>query len=79
MQRGIAALNSRDYAGALTLFRQARQAQPRNPDLGYLTGLALENQSEFGAAIDAFRSCTSGPYAQIAKNHVKMLVDKLRK
>ena len=50
-----------------------------NPDLGYLSGMALENLGQPGAAIDAFRSCTSGPYAQIAKGHVKTLLSKLKR
>ena len=77
MQRGIAALNSRDFPAAVTLLRQARQMQPANADLGYLMGMALEGTGEFGAAIDAFRSCQSGPYRQIAHSHVKALVKKL--
>jgi Tetratricopeptide repeat len=63
IQKGIAALNTRDFGTALVLFRQARQLQPGNPDLGYLMGVALESTGEPGAAIDAFRSCQSGPYA----------------
>jgi predicted Zn-dependent protease len=76
--QGQAALNARDYAGALKLLNQAQAAAPANPDLGYLRGLALENLGQPGAAIDAYRSCTSGPYTQIAANHVKMLASKLR-
>jgi hypothetical protein len=77
--QGQAALNARDYAGALKLLNQAQAAAPANADLGYLRGLALENLNQPGAAIDAYRSCTSGPYAQIAASHVKMLASKLRK
>ncbi len=79
LQRGMAALNSRDFPVALTLLRQARQLQPANADLGYLMGLGLEGTGEFGAAIDAYRSCKSGPYQQIAHSHVMALVKKLGK
>jgi hypothetical protein len=78
-QRGMVALNARDFSGAASLLRQARQAQPANPDIGYLLGMALEGSGEFGAAIDAFRSCKSGPYEQIARSHVKGLLKKLGK
>ena len=60
-------------------FEAARSLQPGNPDLGYLRGMALENLGQPGAAIDAFRLCTSGPYAQIAKGHVKTLLAKIGK
>ena len=79
LQRGMTALNSHDFAAAVTLLRQARQMQPANPDLGYLMGMALEGTGELGAAIDAFRSCQSGPYQQIARSHLKALVKKLGK
>ena len=79
LQRGMTALNSHDFAAAVTLLRQARQMQPANPDLGYLMGVALEGTGELGAAIDAFRSCKSGPYQQIARSHLKALVKKLGK
>lgn len=79
LQRGMAALNSQDFPAAVTLLRQARQMQPASADLGYLMGMALEGTGEFGAAIDAFRSCKYGPYRQIAHSHVKALVNKLGK
>ncbi|MBM3735841.1 MAG: tetratricopeptide repeat protein [Acidobacteria bacterium] len=79
IKQGMDALNAKDYTRAVGLFRQARELQPSNPDLGYLLGMALENTGEPGAALDAYNSCTSGPYAQIAKNHVKMLAKKLSK
>ncbi len=79
LQRGMAALNSRDVPAAVILLRQARQLQPANADVGYLMGMALEGTGEFGAAIDAYRSCKSGPYQQIAQSHVMALVKKLGK
>ena len=79
LQRGMTALNSHDFAAAVTLLRQARQMQPANADLGYLIGMALEGTGELGAAIDAFRSCKSGPYQQIARSHLKALVKRLGK
>lgn len=78
-QRGIEALNARNFASAVTLLRQARTQQPANADLGYLLGMALESTGELGAAIDAFRSCTSGPYESIARSHVKALAKRLGK
>lgn len=79
IQSGIAALNSKDYTTAATQFRKARQLQPNNPDLGYLLGMSLESSGELASASDAFETCTSGPYAQIAKGHVKTIMQKLNK
>ena len=79
IRRGMVSLNAGQWPSAMESFDAARQLQPNNPDLGYLSGMALENLGQPGAAIDAFRSCTSGPYAQIAKGHVKTLVSKLKR
>ncbi len=79
IQSGITALNSKDYATAVTLFRKARQLQPNNPDLGYLLGMSLESAGELEPAREAFETCTSGPYAQIAKGHIKTITQKLKK
>ena len=78
IRRGMVSLNAGEWPSAMESFDAARKLQPNNPDLGYLSGMALENLGQPGAAIDAFRSCTSGPYAQIAKGHVKTLVSKLK-
>ena len=79
IRRGMVSLNAGQWPSAMESFDAARKLQPNNPDLGYLSGMALENLGRPGAAIDAFRSCTSGPYAQIAKGHVKTLVSKLKR
>ncbi len=79
IRRGMVSLNAGQWPAAMESFDAARKLQPNNPDLGYLSGMALENLGQPGAAIDAFRSCTSGPYAQIAKGHVKTLVSKLKR
>ena len=79
IRRGMMSLNAGQWPSAMESFDAARKLQPNNPDLGYLSGMALENLGQPGAAIDAFRSCTSGPYAQIAKGHVKTLVSKLKR
>ena len=79
IRRGMVSLNAGQWPSAMESFDAARKLQPNNPDLGYLSGMALENLGQPGAAIDAFRSCTSGPYAQIAKGHVKTLVSKLKR
>jgi Flp pilus assembly protein TadD len=79
IQQGADLLGTRNFEGALKLFEQARQAQPGNPDLGYLMGMALEQMGQLGAAIDAYRTCTSGPYAQIARTHVQTLAARLRR
>lgn len=74
----MVSLNAGQWPSAIESFDAARKLQPNNPDLGYLSGMALENLGQPGAAINAFRSCTSGPYAQIAKGHVKTLISKLK-
>ncbi len=79
IERGMTSLNGARWAAAIEAFEAARQLQPRNPDLGYLTGIALENLDQPGAAIDAFRSCTAGPYVQVSKGHVKTLLAKLKR
>lgn len=79
IRRGMVSLNAGQWPSAIESFDAARKLQPNNPDLGYLSGMALENLGQPGAAIDAFRTCTSGPYAQIAKGHVKTLVAKLKR
>ena len=79
IRRGMVSLNAGQWPSAIESFDAARKLQPNNPDLGYLSGMALENLGQPGAAIDAFRSCTSGPYAQIAKGHVKTLISKLKR
>lgn len=79
IRRGMVSLNAGQWPSAIESFDAARKLQPNNPDLGYLSGMALENLGQPGAAIDAFRSCTSGPYAQIAKGHVRMLISKLKR
>ena len=73
---GRVSLNAGQWTSAIESFDAARKLQPNNPGLGYLSGMALENLGQPGAAIDAFRSCTSGPYAQIAKGQ---LVSKLKR
>ena len=79
IRRGMVSLNAGQWPSAMESFDAARKLQPNNPDLGYLSGMALENLGQPGAAIDAFRSCNSGPYAQIAKGHVKTLLSKLKR
>ena len=74
----MVSLNAGQWPSAIESCDAARNLQPNNPDLGYLSGMALENLGQPGAAINAFRSCTSGPYAQIAKGHVKTLISKLK-
>jgi hypothetical protein len=79
IQSGIAALNTKDYATAVTLFQKAQQLQPGNADIGYLLGMSLEGTGDLAAAQTAFESCTTGPYAQIARNHIKTIAQKLKK
>jgi hypothetical protein len=67
------------YAQALAEYRQARRLVPGNADVGYLMGLTLEKMGQPDAALQAYESCTSGPYAGVAQNHVKRLRKKLGK
>jgi Flp pilus assembly protein TadD len=77
-EQGVRALTAERYAEAVQFFQQARQADPGNPDLAYLTGVALEGTNQIGAAIDAFRSCRAGQYAGQAKDHIAMMIAKLQ-
>ena len=60
IERGMTSLNGARWAAAIEAFEAARTLQPRHPDLGYLTGIALENLDQPGAAIDAFEHRSVG-------------------
>ncbi len=67
------------YEEALREYVKARERDPANPDIYYLIGLVHERRGEYEAAWEAFQRCTSGPYATVARNHLKMLEKKRKK
>lgn len=79
LKRGRDFLNAKQYSEALSEFRQVRRLDPRNRDVFYLMGLSHEQLGQLEEALEAYRECTSGPYASVAQNHVKRLAKKLRK
>jgi tetratricopeptide (TPR) repeat protein len=79
VRRGNEYFNARRYDDALREYRAAQQLDPSNPDIYYLLGLVHERRGEYDAAREAFAQCTAGPYAAVARNHLKMLEKKRRK
>jgi hypothetical protein len=79
VRRGNAYFTAQQYEEALREYHAARELDPSNPDVYYLIGLVHERRGEYAAAHEAFRHCTAGPYAAVARNHLKMLEKKLRK
>lgn len=79
VRRGKAHFNAGRYEEALQEYQTARQLDPTNPDIYYLLGLVYERRGEYDTAREAFERCTAGPYAAIARNHLKMLEKKRRK
>lgn len=76
--QGVRALTAERFAEALRIFQQASKADPANPDLAYLTGVALEGTNQVGAAIDAFRACRGGQYASQARDHIGLMIGRLQ-
>ena len=79
LKQGIAFLGSGRYAEALREFEQAQQLSPGNKDIYYLTGQAYHQLGRLDQALNAYRQCTTGAYAAVAKNHVSALEKKLGK
>jgi len=79
VRRGNEYFNARRYDDALREYRAAQQLDPSNPDIYYLLGLVHERRGEYDAAREAFARCTAGPYAAVARNHLKMLEKRRRR
>ncbi|MCS6816658.1 MAG: protein kinase [Blastocatellia bacterium] len=79
VRRGNENFNAGRYDEALREYQAAQQLDPANPDVYYLLGLVYERRGEYDAAREAFERCTAGPYAAVARNHLKMLEKKRRK
>jgi Flp pilus assembly protein TadD len=77
LRRGRELFSAGHVAQSLAEYQQVRRLDPTNQDVGYLLGLAYEQVGQPEAALKAYRSCTSGTYALIARNHVKRLEKKL--
>lgn len=76
VRRGNEHFTAGRYDDALREYRAAQKLDPSNPDVYYLIGLVHERRGEYEAAREAFQQCTDGPYAAVARNHVKMLEKK---
>ncbi len=79
LNQGIAHLSARRYQDALREFEVVKKQDPRNTNVYYLIGQAYQKMGQLENALEAYRRCTSGDYASIAQNHVKMLSRKLGK
>jgi len=79
VRRGNEHFTAGRYDEALREYQIARELDPANPDVYYLLGLVHERRGEYDAAREAFEQCTAGPYAAVARNHLKMLEKKRRK
>ncbi len=79
VRRGNEHFTAGRYDEALREYHIARGLDPANPDVYYLLGLVHERLGEYEAAREAFEQCTAGPYAAIARNHLKMLEKKRRR
>jgi tetratricopeptide (TPR) repeat protein len=79
LQRGREHFNAGRYHQSLEEYQQVKRLDANNQDVGYLMGLAYEQMGQLEAALEAYRGCTSGPYAGVAGNHVKRLEKKLRR
>lgn len=79
VRRGNEHFTAGRYDDALLEYRAAQQLDPSNPDVYYLLGLVHERRGEYDAARQAFEQCTTGPYAAVARNHLKMLEKKRQK
>jgi hypothetical protein len=73
LKQGAASLNARKYQEAVNELEKARQMSTGNPDLYYLLGSAYHGLGKRDEALAAYRRCTSGVYAEIARNNVRRL------
>jgi serine/threonine protein kinase len=79
MTRGLELYGKGSYEEAITEFLAVERIQPSNQDVQYLLGSAYH---KLGKLIDArahYRRCTYGPYAIVARRHVKNISKKLDK
>jgi cytochrome c-type biogenesis protein CcmH/NrfG len=77
-QQGNTYLNSGRLQEALVEYENFRKLDPGNKDYYYLVGSAYQKMNQLQQALDSYRQCTSGVYANIAQNAVKNLEKKLK-
>ena len=79
LKQGTTYLNSGRHQEALRDFEYVRQLDPGNKDVYYLIGQAYHRMNLLGQALEAYRQCTSGPYASVAQSNAKTLEKKVGK
>ncbi|MBI3951682.1 MAG: zinc-ribbon domain-containing protein [Acidobacteria bacterium] len=70
-------LNTGRYQEALLVYEKIQRLDPENKDVFYLMGQAHQKLGQPLLALQAYRQCTSGPYAALAEQHVRMLEKRL--
>jgi hypothetical protein len=78
LKDGLHHFESGQYSEALAAYEQVQRLDRANRDVHYLAGLAHEKLGDLDAALKAFEQCTSGPYANVSKQHVKSLKKRLK-
>jgi Flp pilus assembly protein TadD len=63
---------------ALREFEYVQNLDPGNKDIYYLRGLIYGEMNQLQQALESYRQCTSGVYANTAQNAVKNLEKKLK-
>jgi len=67
------------YQEALREFGYVKSLDPGNKSVYYLIGQTYNKMGQPERALEAYRQCTSGVYASVAQNNVKLLEKKLGK
>lgn len=79
LNQGITHLGAGRYQDALREFEYVKSLDPENKNVYYLIGQAYHKMGQLERALEAYRQCTSGVYASIAQNHVRMLEKRVGK
>jgi tetratricopeptide (TPR) repeat protein len=72
-------LNAGRYQETVQECERLKKLDPGNKDIYYLMGSAYSKLNQLEQAIEAYRQCTSGVYANVSQNAVKNLQKKLGK
>jgi tetratricopeptide (TPR) repeat protein len=78
-KQGIAYYNAGQYQEALREFESVKKLDPGNKDVYYLIGLTYFKMNQLERALEAYRQCTSGQFASVSQNSVRMLEKKVGK
>ncbi|MEW6731618.1 MAG: tetratricopeptide repeat protein [Acidobacteriota bacterium] len=79
VSKGIKLAEQGDLTAALKEYQTALSQQPNNHDIYYLMGLVYERMEQPENALKAYQRCQSGPYVNLARQHVTRLEKKLHK